>query len=126
LDFFDDVMDKYEYIIDLGKKLPKIDPLYKTDTYLLRGCQSKVWLHLYEKEGVLFVEASSDAFIVKGLIYMLVEIYSNTDPKEVVQTQVKELEKLGFVEILSQGRQNGLHAMVDKIYAFAKDLQDAK
>ena len=121
---FDDVMDKYEYIIDLGKSLPKMSREYKTDAYLVQGCQSQVWLHLYVKDDLVYLEADGDALIVRGLIHMLIRIYSKHSAKDILQTSPKDLETLGFSEIISQGRQNGIASMLKNIYAYAKEVED--
>lgn len=124
LELFEDVMDKYEYIIELGKALGGLDERYKTDLYLVQGCQSRLWLYPYEKEGLLYFDADSDALIVKGLVQILRRIYSKRSAKEILGTDTSELERLGLSEIISSGRQNGIASMLKRIYAFAKQRRE--
>lgn len=119
---FDDVMDKYEYIIDIGKQLGHMDDKYKTDTYRVQGCQSQVWLHAYEQDGLVYFEADSDALIVKGLVQILIRIYSGHSAKEILETDTSLLKVLGLGEIISSGRQNGIASMLKRIYSFAKEV----
>ena len=121
---FDDVMDKYEYIIDIGKQLGHLDEKYKTEVYRVQGCQSQVWLHTYEKEGLVCFEADSDALIVKGLVQILIRIYSARSAKEILDTDTSLLKTLGLSEIISSGRQNGIASMLKRIYSFAKEAED--
>ena len=123
---FDDVMDKYEYIIELGRQLEPLDETYKTELYLVQGCQSKVWLHAYEQNGMIYFEADSDALIVKGLVRILIRIYSSRTAKEILQTDTAELKLLGLGEIISSGRQNGIASMLKRIYSYAKEVNDGK
>ena len=118
---FDDVMDKYEYIIDIGKQLGHLDENYKTEVYRVQGCQSQVWLHAYKKEGLVYFEADSDALIVKGLVQILIRIYSSHSAKEILETDTALLKSLGLSEIISSGRQNGIASMLKRIYSFAKE-----
>jgi cysteine desulfuration protein SufE len=126
LNIFDDVMDKYEYIIELGKSLSGLEERYKTEIYRVQGCQSKVWLHAYEKDGCIYFEADSDALIVKGLVQILIRIYSGHTAKEIIDTDTAELKRLGLAEIISSGRQNGIASMLKRIYSFSKEVQDGK
>lgn len=121
---FDDVMDKYEYIIDIGKQLGQMDEKYKTEAYRVQGCQSQVWLHAYEQEGLVYFEADSDALIVKGLVQILIRIYSGRSVKEILQTDTSLLKSLGLSEIISSGRQNGIASMLKRIYSFAKEVNN--
>ncbi len=121
---FDDVMDKYEYIIDVGKQLGHLDEQYKTELYRVQGCQSQVWLYAYEKEGLVYFEADSDALIVKGLVQILIRIYSARSAKEILQTDTSLLKSLGLSEIISSGRQNGIASMLKRIYSFAKEVNN--
>jgi len=121
---FDDVMDKYEYIIDIGKQLGHLDEKYKTEVYRVQGCQSQVWLHADEKEGLVYFEADSDALIVKGLVQILIRIYSARSAKEILDTDTSLLKTLGLSEIISSGRQNGIASMLKRIYSFAKEVED--
>lgn len=121
---FDDVMDKYEYIIDIGKQLGQMDEKYKTETYRVQGCQSQVWLHAYEQDGLVYFEADSDALIVKGLVQILIRIYSGRSAKEILETDTSLLKVLGLGEIISSGRQNGIASMLKRIYSFAKEVDN--
>ncbi|HKK76588.1 MAG TPA: SufE family protein [Saprospiraceae bacterium] len=119
--FGDDWMEKYEYIIDLGKKLPLIDPSLKDEDHLIRGCQSQVWLEAAEKEGQIEFTADSDAVITKGLIALLVRTLSGQAPKEIAQANLYFIDKIGLQEHLSPTRSNGLRSMVKqmKLYGLA-------
>lgn len=119
--FGDDWMQKYEYIIDLGKKLPLIDPGLKDEDHLIRGCQSQVWLEAAEKEGQIEFTADSDAVITKGLIALLVRTLSGQAPKEIAQANLYFIDKIGLQEHLSPTRSNGLRSMVKqmKLYGLA-------
>jgi len=122
---FDNVMDKYEYIIELGKSLPSMDIKYKTNTYLVQGCQSQVWLHSYLKDGLVYLEADGDALIVRGLIHILIRIYSGHKAKDILQIKPLDLKCLGLLEIISQGRQNGVASMLKNIYDYAREVDNA-
>ncbi len=119
--FFDDWMAKYEYIIQLGKELPLIDEQYKKDEYLIRGCQSKVWLHADYKEGNVIFTADSDAIITKGLVSLMVKVLSGHTPEAVAAADLYFIDRIGLKEHLSPTRANGLLAMVKqmKLYALA-------
>ena len=112
---FDEWMDKYENIIDYGKDLSGLSADQKTDENLVRGCQSNVWLTAYEKEGKLYFEADSDAIITKGIIGLLLEIFSGFTPQEIATTELYALDKIGLKEHLSPNRANGLVSMINKI-----------
>ena len=116
---FGDWMEKYEYIIQLGKDLPLIDPQYKTDDNLIRGCQSKVWLHPEYKEGKLFFTADSDALITKGLVSMVVSVLSGHTPQEIVDAEIYFIDKIGLKNHLSPTRSNGLLSMLKQIKMYA-------
>ena len=126
LSIFFDVMDKYEYIIELGKSLGGLEERYKTEIYRVQGCQSKVWLHAYEKDNIIYFEADSDALIVKGLVQILIRIYTKHSAEEILNTDTSELKALGLGEIISSGRQNGIASMLKRIYSFAKEVQNGK
>lgn len=119
--FMDEWMDKYEYIIQLGKDLPLIDPQYKTDDNLIKGCQSKVWLHTELVDGKLVFTADSDAIITKGLVSLMVTVLSNHTPKEITEADLYFIDKIGLSSHLSPTRSNGLLSMLKqmKIYALA-------
>lgn len=118
-ELFSDWMEKYEYIIQLGKDLPLIDEQYKTDENLIRGCQSKVWLHADYKDGKLFFTADSDALITKGLVSMVVNVLSGHAPKEIVDAEIYFIDKIGLKNHLSPTRSNGLLSMLKQIKLYA-------
>lgn len=116
---FDDWDGKYEYIIDLGKKLPPLDDQYKTDENKVKGCQSTVWLHAEHKDGKVFYYADSDAVIVKGLISMLIRVLSGHTPDEIINADLDFINKIGMTAHLAQTRANGLLAMVKQMKNYA-------
>ena len=118
---FDDWMQKYEYIIQLGKELPLIDDQYKTDDNLIRGCQSRVWLHADYKVGKLFFTGDSDALITKGLVSMVVQVLSGHAPREIAEAEIYFIDAIGLRSHLSPTRSNGLLSMLKqmKMYAIA-------
>jgi cysteine desulfuration protein SufE len=123
--FFNDWMEKYEYIIQLGKELPLIEDQYKTDDNLIRGCQARVWLHADHKEGKIIFTADSDAIITKGLVSMVVRILSDHTPEEITKAELYFIDKIGLKEHLSVTRSNGLVSMIKqmKMYALAMQSQ---
>src|SRR5580765_6461773 len=116
---FDGWDDKYEYIIDLGKKLPLLDEKYKIDENRVRGCQSTVWLVADHKDGKVFYKAESDAVIVKGLISMLIRVLSGQTPDDIIQAKLNFIHEIGMTTHLAQTRSNGLLAMVKQMKNFA-------
>lgn len=112
---FDTWEEKYEYLIDLGKKLPAIDPLYKTEENKIKGCQSQVWMHSEYRDGHVFFQADSDAMIVKGLAGMLVRVFSGQKPADIVDAPVTFIDDIGMTSHLAQTRSNGLRAMLKQI-----------
>ena len=118
-ELFGDWMDKYEYIIQLGKDLPLIDPQYKTDENLIRGCQSKVWMHAEFKEGKIFFTADSDAVITKGLVSLVIRVLSGHTPREIVDAELYFIDAIGLSSHLSPTRSNGLLSMVKQIKLYA-------
>ncbi|MAC48085.1 MAG: Fe-S cluster assembly protein SufE [Oceanospirillum sp.] len=118
-DFFDDWMDKYQYIIDLGKQLPEFPEELKTDENKITGCQSQVWIHHEFTDGKIKLQAISDAAIVSGLIALLMKIYNERSPQEILTTQPTFLADLGLDKHLSPTRSNGLHAMLKRISELA-------
>ena len=118
---FDDWMDKYNYLIELSKDLPEIDPKYKTTQYLIEGCQSKVWLFADLDGDVIKFYADSDAIITKGIAALLVRVLSNQKPIDILNNELYFLDKIGLQQNLSPTRSNGLLAMVKqmKLYAMA-------
>lgn len=123
--FFDDWMEKYEHIIQLGKSLPLIDPMLKTEDRLIKGCQSKVWLNAELLGDKVIFTADSDAIITKGIIAILIRVFSNQTPSAIVQANTDFIDKIGLKEHLSPTRANGLVSMVKqmKLYALAFDAQ---
>ena len=118
---FDEWLDKYEYIIELGKKLDSFPENKKTDDRLINGCQSRVWLDWEVKEGKLYFTADSDAIITKGIISLLISVYSGRSAEEIAGDDFSFLEKLGLKENLSPTRANGLESMVETIKRAAKE-----
>ena len=118
---FDDWMQKYEYMIDLGKSLPLINENNKTDDRLIKGCQSKVWLDAHLIDGKINYTADSDAIITKGIIAILLRVFSNQSPDDILSANTDFIDKIGLKEHLSPTRANGLVSMVKqlKIYALA-------
>ena len=116
---FDSWDDKYEYIIDLGKKLPPLEDQYKMDENRVRGCQSTVWLVADYREGKVFYKAESDAVIVKGLISMLIRVLSGQSPDNVIGAKLNFIQQIGMTTHLAQTRSNGLLAMVKQMKNFA-------
>lgn len=119
--FFDDWMAKYEYLIQLGKELPLIDEQYKQDEYLIKGCQSKVWLHADQQGGRVVFTADSDAIITKGLVGLMIKVLSDHTPAEIANSELYFIDQIGLKEHLSPTRANGLLSMVKqmKLYAIA-------
>lgn len=109
---FDNWEDKYEYIIDMGKKLPPLEDQYKKDENKIRGCQSTVWMVSEYRDGRIYFKAESDAMIVKGLISMLIRVFSGQTPQEIVQADMKFIDEIGMSTHLAQTRSNGLRAMI--------------
>jgi len=120
-EMFEDWTEKYEYLIDLGRALPLIDEGLKTEEYLIKGCQSQVWLNAELKEGKVFYKADSDAQIPKGIVSLLVRVMSDETPEEIVHTELSFIDQIGLKEHLSPTRSNGLVSMIKqmKIYALA-------
>ena len=118
---FDNWMQKYEYMIDLGKDLPIISPKYKTNNNLIKGCQSRVWLHAELKNDRLFFHGDSDAIMTKGIVALLLRVLSEQKPEDIITSKLDFLNKIGLKEQLSATRANGLASMVKqmKIYALA-------
>lgn len=114
-EIFDQWMDKYEYIIDLGKKMPLIDAKYKTPDHLIRGCQSQVWLHAELNDGKVLFTADSDAVITKGIIALLVRVLSGQKPEDIAKADLYFIDRIGLREHLSPTRSNGLVSMVNQL-----------
>ncbi len=120
---FDDWDERFQYIIDLGKDLPKIDELYKTEDNTIKGCQSKVWLYAEEKNGNVAFTADSDAIITKGIIAILIRVFSNEKPSEILNANTSFIEEIGLKEHLSPTRANGLVSMIKQIKMYALAFQ---
>jgi cysteine desulfuration protein SufE len=121
--FFDDWMERYEYIIELGKTLAKIDEANKTADNLIKGCQSNVWLFAEKKKDKVFFTADSDAIITKGIIALLLRVYSNQTPEAILSTNPVFIDKIGLKENLSPTRANGLLSMIKQIKLYALAFQ---
>ena len=122
---FDEWMDKYQYLIDLGRKLPIIDDKHKTEEFLIKGCQSQVWVYAELKDGKVVFTADSDAIITKGIISLLIRVLSNQTPQDILNSDLHFIDAIGLKENLSPTRSNGLLAMIKqmKIYALAFNTQ---
>lgn len=116
---FDDWMQRYEYIIELGKSLPLIDERYKTDENIIKGCQSKVWLHGEQKEDKIVFTADSDAILTKGIIAVLIRTFSNQKPAAILEANTDFIDEIGLKEHLSPTRANGLVSMIKQIKMYA-------
>lgn len=122
-ELFDDWEDKYEYIIDLGKKLPPLAEAHKTDDNIIKGCQSRVWLNAKMEHESLVFEADSEAIIVKGLVNMLVKVLSGHSPQEIAKADLYFMQRIGLQQHLAQTRSNGLASMVKQMKNYALAFQ---
>ena len=120
---FEDWLDRYNYLIELGNDLPEIDPKDRTNEYLINGCQSKVWLHADLMDGKMEFKADSDAIIVKGIVALLVKVLNGRTPGEIMETELHFIEDIGLRQNLSPTRSNGLLAMVKKMRLYAMAYQ---
>ncbi len=120
-ELFEDWLDKYNFLIELSNDLPIMEPKYKTNEYLINGCQSKVWLRADLVDGKIRFTADSDAIITKGIVSLLIRVLSDRDPAEIVDTELLFIDRIGLRENLSPTRSNGLLSMVKqmKLYALA-------
>ena len=125
-EMFDQWMDKYEHIIDLGKSLPLIDSRFKTEENLIKGCQSQVWLHAIKENDKVIFTADSDAVMTKGIIALMVRVFSHQNPKDIVEADTDFINQIGLKEQLSPTRANGLLSMLKqmKLYALAFQSQN--
>jgi cysteine desulfuration protein SufE len=125
---FEDWMDKYNLLIDLGKDLPVIDSKFKTKDFLIEGCQSKVWLRPELKDGRIFFTADSDAIITRGIVGLLIKVLSDRTPEEIISADLYFIDKIGLRQNLSPTRSNGLLSMVRqiKLYAMAYKARGKK
>jgi cysteine desulfuration protein SufE len=118
-DLFDDWMERYEFIIETGKTLPQIDEDNKSDDNIIKGCQSKVWLHADYNDGKLQFTADSDAILTKGIISLILKVYNDQSPDEILSNDPYFIDEIGLKEHLSPTRANGLLSMVKQIKLFA-------
>lgn len=118
-EMFDDWMDKYNYIIELGKELPMIDEQYKTSQFLIEGCQSQVWLHADKQDGKVIFTADSNAIITKGIVNLLIRVLSGRTPQEIIDNDLSYLDAIGLKEHLSPTRSNGLASMIKQVKLYA-------
>ena len=120
-ELFDEWADKYQYIIELGQKLPDLDDKYKVDENKIKGCQSSVWLSCEEKDGRIFFNADSDSTFVKGEIALLIRVLSGQKPEDIIKTELKFIDEIGLRQHVAVTRANGLASMIKqmKIYAVA-------
>jgi cysteine desulfuration protein SufE len=116
---FDDWMERYEYIIELGKSLPMIDEAYKLDENLIKGCQSKVWLYSELENDLIKYSADSDAILTKGIVALLLRVFSGQKPKDILAAETGFIDEIGLKEHLSPTRANGLVSMVKQIKMYA-------
>lgn len=116
---FDDWMDKYQAIIDLGNEQETLDPKYKTDEYLIDGCQSRVWVQAEMHDNLMYIHAESDALIVKGIVGLLVKVLSGHTPQEILDTDLYFIKEIGLNDHLSPTRSNGLVSMIKQIRLYA-------
>ncbi len=118
-DIFDTWMDKYEYLIELGKSVPKINEENKKEENIIKGCQSKVWLHAEKQDGLVRFYADSDAIITKGIISLLIRTFSNQKPEDIINASLDFIDDIGLRQHLSPNRANGLNNMIKKIKFYA-------
>lgn len=122
---FDDWMDKYNYIIEVGKSVDTLDEKYKKQEFLIKGCQSQVWVYPEFKDGKVYFKADSDALITKGIVGLLMRVMSGQPPQDIIDTNLEFIDRIGLKEHLSQTRSNGLVNMIKqmKLYALALKTQ---
>ena len=125
-EFFEDWSEKYQYLIDLGKNLPKLDNKSRIDSNLIKGCQSKVWLNSSFNNNIVIFEADSDAIISKGIISLLIRVFSGHKPEDILEAKIDFIEQIGLNTHLSQTRANGLLAMIKQIKIYALAYQSKK
>jgi len=123
-DMFEDWMEKYEYIIELGQTLPMIEEKYKIDENLIKGCQSRVWLHPQHNNGIITYTADSDAIIIKGIVAILIRVLSNQKAEEIAIANLAFIDEIGLKEQLSQTRANGLVSMIKEMKLYALGYQN--
>lgn len=125
--YFEDWMERYEHLIELGKSLPLIDPEFKLEENLIKGCQSKVWLHSELKNDLLELTADSDAILTKGIVALLLRVYNHQKPEDILRADNNFIDEIGLKEHLSPTRANGLVSMLKqiKLYALAQQANSA-
>ena len=123
-EMFDDWMEKYEYLIDLGKELTPIEEKYKTEDNLIKGCQSRVWLHAEKQDEMIIYTADSDAIMTKGIIAILINVLSNQKASEIISADLSFIDAIGLKEQLSATRANGLVSMIKKMKLYALALKN--
>lgn len=120
---FDDWEERYQYVIDLGNSLPLVEEQYKTEENIIKGCQSKVWLHGEQKDGIVVFTADSDAILTKGIIAILIRVFSNQSPAAILEADTAFIDEIGLKEHLSPTRANGLVSMIKQIKMYALAFQ---
>lgn len=120
--FGDDWEGKYEHLIDLGKSLPKIKEEFKTEENIIKGCQSRVWLHSQLTDGLIFFTADSDAIITKGMVALMIRVFNGQKAKEIIEAKLEFLDQIGLKEHLSPTRANGLVSMINRMKMDALNL----
>jgi len=123
-EMFEDWMQKYEYLIDLGKELSPIEDKYKTKDNLIKGCQSRVWLHAEKQDGKIIYTADSDAIMTKGIVAILINVLSGQAPSEIISADLSFIDTIGLKEQLSATRANGLVSMIKKMKLYALAFKD--
>ena len=121
LDFFEDTMDKYKYLLDQGKKAPVFPEEFRQKNFLVKGCQAQVWLVPKFNNNIISFLSDSDAFISKGMVTILCDIYGNENPKEILESDFEKLKILGLDNILTPSRRNGVYSMLEYIKKYADD-----
>lgn len=125
-ELFDDWSDKYQYIIEIGQKLPPLDEKYKIEENKIKGCQSSVWLNSYEKDGKIYFEADSDSTFVKGEIALLIRVLSGQKPSDIINANLEFIDKIGLRQHIAVTRANGLANMIKQMKLFALGIQNVK
>lgn len=123
---FDEWLDKYDYLIDLSKELPVIDEKHRTDQYVIKGCQSRVWVDARMENGKIYFSADSDAIITKGIIALLIRVLNGRTPQEILDCDLYFIDRIGLRENLSPTRANGLLAMIKQMKLYALAFQNQK
>lgn len=123
---FDEWLDKYDYLIDLSKELPVIDEKHRTDQYVIKGCQSRVWVDAHMADGKIYFSADSDAIITKGIIALLIRVLNGRTPQEILDCDLYFIDQIGLRENLSPTRANGLLAMIKQMKLYALAFQNQK